>query len=124
MQVCAHSEADAANCPIRSVLANVTGKWRMIIVLTLEDGPLRFGELKRAIGDVTQRVLTENLRGLEREGYLTRSVDPGPPVAVSYDLTPLGHELLGVLKPLIFWSNERMAQVKTARREFETRQEA
>ena len=113
------SKAEASTCPIRSVLSNVTGKWRMIIVLALEDGPMRFGELKRCIGDVTQRVLTENLRGLQRDGYLTRSVDPGPPVAVSYELTPLGRSLLERLKPLVFWSHEQMDQVKTARLAFD-----
>lgn len=109
------SKAEASNCPIRSVLSNVTGKWRMIIVLALEDGPLRFGAMKRCIGDVTQRVLTENLRGLERDGYLTRTVEPGPPLAVSYALTPLGEELLAMLKPLVFWSNEQMDSVKASR---------
>lgn len=109
------SKAEASNCPIRSVLSNVTGKWRMIIVLALEDGPLRFGAMKRCIGDVTQRVLTENLRGLERDGYLTRTVESGPPLAVSYALTPLGQELLAMLKPLVFWSNEQMDSVKESR---------
>ncbi|MFN3131429.1 MULTISPECIES: helix-turn-helix domain-containing protein [unclassified Roseibium] len=113
------TKAEASNCPIRSVLSNVTGKWRMIIVLALEDGPMRFGEIKRCIGDVTQRVLTENLRGLQRDGYLTRTVDPGPPVAVSYELTPLGKSLVATLKPLVFWSGEQMEQVKTARLEYD-----
>ena len=113
------SKAEASDCPIRSVLANVTGKWRMIIVLALDGGPLRFGEIKRAIGDVTQRVLTENLRGLQRDGYLTRTVDPGPPVAVSYELTPLGEGLVKTLKPLVYWSNQQMDQVKAARAEYE-----
>lgn len=113
------SKAEASNCPIRSVLANVTGKWRMIIILALEDEPKRFGEIKRCIGDVTQRVLTDNLRGLQRDGYLTRSVDPGPPVAVSYELTPLGQELVATLKPLVFWSGEQMERVKTARLEYD-----
>lgn len=113
------SKAEASNCPIRSVLSNVTGKWRMIIVLALEDGPMRFGEIKRCIGDVTQRVLTENLRGLQRDGYLTRSVDPGPPVAVSYELTPLGESLLATLKPLVYWSNDQMDRVKAARMEYD-----
>ncbi|MGS4885233.1 winged helix-turn-helix transcriptional regulator [Roseibium sp. MB-4] len=113
------TKAEASNCPIRSVLSNVTGKWRMIIVLALEDGPMRFGEIKRCIGDVTQRVLTENLRGLQRDGYLTRTVDPGPPVAVSYELTPLGQSLVATLKPLVFWSSEQMEQVKTARLEYD-----
>ncbi len=113
------SRAEALNCPIRSVLANVTGKWRIIIVLALEDGPKRFGEIKRCIGDVTQRVLTENLRGLQRDGYLTRTVDPGPPVAVSYELTPLGRDLVELMKPLVFWSNDHMERVRAARMEYD-----
>lgn len=113
------SKAEASNCSIRSVLSNVTGKWRMIIILALEDEPKRFGDLKRCIGDVTQSVLTENLRGLQRDGYLTRSVDPGPPVAVSYALTPLGRSLLEMLKPLVFWSHEQMDEVRKFRLEYD-----
>ena len=116
------SEAEASSCSIRSVLSNVTGKWRMIIILALEDEPKRFGQIKRCIGDITQRVLTENLRGLQRDGYLTRTVDPGPPVAVSYELTPLGGSLLEMLKPLVYWSHEHMDRVKTARMEYERTQ--
>ncbi|MEX0347187.1 MAG: winged helix-turn-helix transcriptional regulator [Rhizobiaceae bacterium] len=113
------NKAEASNCSIRSVLSNVTGKWRMIIILALEDEPKRFGDMKRCIGDVTQSVLAENLRGLQRDGYLTRTVDPGPPVAVSYELTELGRSLLEMLKPLVYWSHEQMDQVKTARLQYE-----
>ncbi|WP_425046508.1 winged helix-turn-helix transcriptional regulator [Primorskyibacter sp. S87] len=113
------NKAEASNCAIRSVLSNVTGKWRMIIILALEDEPKRFGDLKRCIGDVTQSVLTENLRGLQRDGYLTRTVDPGPPVAVSYELTPLGRSLLEMLKPLVFWSHEQMDEVRQFRMQYD-----
>lgn len=113
------TDAEASNCPIRSVLANVTGKWRMIVVLALGEGPLRFAELKRGVGDITQRVLTENLRALQRDGYLTRTVDPGPPIAVTYELTPLGRELFHALVPLVKWSNGIMDQVKAARLVYE-----
>ncbi|MEM1237152.1 MAG: helix-turn-helix domain-containing protein [Pseudomonadota bacterium] len=113
------SDAEASNCPIRSVLSNVTGKWRMIVVLALGEGPLRFAELKRGVGDITQRVLTENLRALQRDGYLTRTVDPGPPIAVTYELTPLGQELCAALVPLVKWSNGIMDQVKAARVAYE-----
>lgn len=116
------NKAEASNCCIRSVLSNVTGKWRMIIILALEDEPRRFGELKRCIGDITQSVLTENLRGLQRDGYLTRTVEPGPPVAVTYELTDLGHSLLDVLKPLVFWSHEQMGDVGQFRMEFDRQQ--
>lgn len=113
------NKAEASNCCIRAVLSNVTGKWRMIIILALEDEPKRFGDLKRCIGDVTQSVLTENLRALQRDGYLTRTVDPGPPIAVSYALTPLGRGLLEGLKPLVYWSHEQMDQVKAARMHYD-----
>lgn len=113
------NKSQAHNCPIRSVLANVSGKWRIIIILALEDGPKRFGEMKRCIGDVTQRVLTENLRNLQRDGYLVRHVDAGPPIAVSYALTPLGRTLVEMMKPLVFWSNDHMEEVKAARIEYD-----
>ncbi len=113
-----HSEAEALLCPIRTVLSKVTGKWQIIIVLALEDGPLRFGELKRTIGDVTQRVLTENLRGLQRDGYLTRTVYPGPPVAVSYELTELGQQLVALLRPIVLWAEKNMDVVKAARQDY------
>ncbi|MDX8352596.1 helix-turn-helix domain-containing protein [Cognatiyoonia sp. IB215182] len=118
------SKAEASNCCIRSVLSNVTGKWRMIIILALEDEPKRFGDLKRTIGDVTQSVLTENLRGLQRDGYLTRNVHPGPPVAVSYELTPLGRSLLAMLKPLVYWSHDQMDYVRQCRMEYDRDQVA
>ena len=95
------------------------GKWRMIIVLALEDGELRFAEVKRAVGDVTQRVLTENLRGLERDGYLTRTVRPGPPLAVSYKLTDRGQVLVQHFKPLVYWARDNIKDVKNSRVEFE-----
>ena len=114
-----HTEAEALLCPIRTVLSKVTGKWQIIVVLALEDGPLRFGALKRTIGDVTQGVLTENLRSLQRDGYITRSVDPGPPIAVSYALTPVGESLVGLLKPLVLWANENMNSIKGSRHDYE-----
>lgn len=101
----------AEDCPIRAVLSQVTGKWQLLLVLTLEEGPHRFGELKRAVGDITQRVLTENLRKLERDGYVTRTVDPGPPIAVTYALTGLGWELMEHIKALTFWAARRQSDV-------------
>ena len=115
------SKAEAALCPIRNVLANVNGKWQMLILLALEDESLRFAHLKRTVGDITQRVLTENLRGLEREGYLTRTVDAGPPIAVSYALTPLGLSLVKKIKPLVKWACDSFDDVTEARAQFERR---
>ncbi|MEM7654318.1 MAG: helix-turn-helix domain-containing protein [Pseudomonadota bacterium] len=113
------SPEESAACPIRSVLSRVMGKWQMIIILSLEDGALRFAEVRRAIGDVTQRVLTENLRGLEKDGYLTRTVMSGPPLAVTYELTERGHDLVRVVKPMVFWARDNMEDVKRSRTAFE-----
>ncbi|MFY0311679.1 winged helix-turn-helix transcriptional regulator [Leisingera sp. D0M16] len=121
LPVTALTKEQAEDCPIRQVLSQVTGKWQMLIVLVLEDGALRFGALRRTIGDVTQRVLTENLRKLERDGYITRSVDPGPPVAVSYALTPLGQELLEHMKTLTIWAAGRHQQVLDSRSAYDSK---
>ncbi len=114
-----HTEAEALLCPIRTVLSKVTGKWQIIVVLALEDGPVRFVALKRTIGDITQGVLTENLRSLQKDGYITRTVDPGPPIAVSYALTTMGESLVDLLKPLVLWANDNMDGIKGARDEYE-----
>lgn len=116
------SEADALRCPIRTILSKVTGKWQIVILLTLDDGSRRFGELKRTIGDITQRVLTENLKSLQRDGYLTRTVDPGPPVAVSYALTPQGESLAAKMRPLVDWAYDNMESIKAGRADFEASQ--
>lgn len=109
--------ADA--CPVRNVLNAVTGKWRLLILLALMDGPERFSSLKRLIGDVTQRVLTEALRGLEREGYLTREVRPGPPIEVHYALTPAGREIAELFLPMVSWAAERLPDVIAARARYD-----
>jgi len=114
-------EDDASLCPVREVLATVSGKWQSLILLCLEDGALRFSVIKRTIGDISQRLLTENLRSLERDGYLTRHVNPGPPVAVSYKLTPLGQSLVEIYKPLVIWAAGHIGEVKRAREVYDTR---
>ena len=119
LKVTALTKAEVESCPVRQVLSKVTGKWQVLIMLSLEDGTLRFGELKRTIGDVTQRVLTENLRRLERDGYISRDVDPGPPLAVKYTLTGMGQELLPLVNARTEWAASRHADVKSARASFD-----
>ncbi|MCU7933208.1 MAG: helix-turn-helix transcriptional regulator [Candidatus Thiodiazotropha sp. (ex Codakia rugifera)] len=106
---------NVTDCPIRQVIVGIAGKWIVLILLELSDGALRFGVLKRKLGSISQRVLTEKLRGLERDGYLTRSVDPGPPVAVSYELTAQGHQLVGILEPLMSWAANNHANIERSR---------
>lgn len=113
-------EDDTGLCPVRSVLTSVSGKWQPLILLSLEDGALRFSAVKRTIGDITQRVLTENLRSLERDGYLTRSVEAGPPVAVHYELTAMGHAFIDLYKPLVMWAVANLASVKAARAAYDS----
>lgn len=117
LKVTAISKEQAENCPIRSVLSKVTGKWQLLILLVLASGPQRFGALKRHIGDITQRVLTENLRNLERDGHLLRTVHAGPPLAVTYTLTEQGHDLVGVLKPLVIWADNNFPSIQASRQE-------
>ncbi len=124
LRITAMTKEQIAACPVRSVLANVSGKWQVLILLALENGPLRFAAIRRAIGDITQRVQTQNLRLLEREGYLTRTVDPGPPVAVTYALTPLGRSLIGVMKPMVEWAARHQAEIEQARAQYDAGHDA
>ena len=113
------TEAESGLCPVRTILITVMGKWSSLILLALEDGPQRFSAIKRMIGDITQRVLTENLRALERDGYLTRAVVPGPPVEVHYKLTPVGAGLVERFIPLVTWAVEHFETVQTARNAYD-----
>ncbi len=114
-KVTAVTKEEVDNCPVRQVLAKVTGKWQILILFALGDGAVRFGALKRAVGDITQRVLTENLRSLERDGHITRTVDGGPPLSVHYELTEMGHELLGHFASLTDWAARNHDSVRQAR---------
>ena len=119
LQVTVTTKEEGGLCPIRNILANVTGKWSSLILLSLEDGPLRFSGVKRMVGDITQRVLTENLRNLEKDGYITRTVVPGPPVEVHYELTKLGQSLVEKFKPLVTWAADNFDEVMTARARYD-----
>lgn len=118
LPVTVSTKEEGGLCPVRNVLSAVTGKWSSLILLSLEDGPLRFSGVKRMIGDITQRVLTENLRTLERDGYISRSVVSGPPVEVHYALTPLGTSLVEQFKPLVIWATDHFDDVMSARESY------
>ena len=80
---------------VSDTLARIGDKWSVLVVVYLGDGPLRFSELRRRIDGISQKMLTVTVRGLERDGYLTRTVTPSIPPRVDYELTDLGRELLG-----------------------------
>lgn len=103
-------------CPIRDVLDCIGDRWSLLVLLTLADGTLRFSQLKRAIGDISQRMLAQTLRALERDGYLSREVHATVPPKVEYTLTALGESLLTRMVPLIQWAEENHDRVRKARK--------
>ena len=115
------SENKTGDCPIRQVIVGIAGKWQILILAELNGGAMRFGALKRKIGDISQRVLTEKLRSMERDGYLDRTVDPGPPVAVSYRLTERGDALVELLIPLMTWAAENHSEINVSREAYDGR---
>jgi DNA-binding HxlR family transcriptional regulator len=107
-------------CPaVREVLNRVGDKWSVQIVALLGDGPMRFSELRRAIEGISQRMLTLTLRGLERDGLVTRTVFPEIPPRVDYDLTKLGKTLLEPIQGLAEWAEEYRTSIQDAREKFD-----
>ncbi len=112
----------AAECPaIREVLHRVGDKWSVLIIDLLGAGPTRFNELKRSIEGISQRMLTLTLRGLERDGLITRTVFPEIPPRVEYELTPLGETLLVPIQGLAEWAAENRTKIQDARTTFEAK---
>jgi DNA-binding HxlR family transcriptional regulator len=108
-------------CQARTILERIGDKWAIYIVAGLGDGPLRFSELNRSIDGITARMLTVTLRGLERDGIVTRTVHASVPPRVDYELTPLGRTLLVTIGQLVSWAEEHMAEVETARAGYDAR---
>jgi len=104
---------------IGDVLARVGDKWSVLVVTRLGDGPKRFNELKRSIGGISQRMLTLTLRGLERDGLVTRTIFPTIPPRVDYALTPLGRDLLQPVSALGAWAIRNQAKIARARERFD-----
>lgn len=109
--------------PVRQVLARVGDKWSILTVMLLRDGTKRFSELQRSIEGISQRMLTLTLRGLERDGFVTRTVYPTIPPKVEYALTPLGQSLCEPVTALGQWAQANVAAIDAARRRFDAAQE-
>ena len=107
------------NCPVRDVMDHISGKWCMLMMLELIDGPLRFGALRRRVPDISQRMLTQTLRDLQRDGYLSRTVYPTQPPSVEYSLTDLGHSFMQPLVALVDWATQNHAAIRKSRAEFD-----
>jgi DNA-binding HxlR family transcriptional regulator len=109
-----------ADCrAISDVLARVGDKWSVLVVTRLGLGPMRFNELRRSIGGISQRMLTLTLRGLERDGLITRTVFPTIPPRVDYALTALGRDLLAPVSALGEWATRNQAKIARARERFD-----
>ncbi|MFF0494395.1 winged helix-turn-helix transcriptional regulator [Nocardia sp. NPDC004068] len=114
-------DAFVAACPTRELLATISDKWVTLVLTALADGPKRHGELRVRIAGVSQKMLTQTLRSLERGGLVDRAVTPEVPVRVDYSLTPLGRSLLPVVAAVKTWAEENMDIVRAAQRRYDSR---
>jgi len=115
-------DAYLSGCPSRKLLDRIADKWVALVVKSLGDGPKRYSEVSHQLAGVSQKMLTQTLRSLERDGVLTRTVTPSVPVRVDYELTPLGESLSGVLGQLKTWAEQHMPEVDRARTDYDARQ--
>jgi DNA-binding HxlR family transcriptional regulator len=112
-------DAFMAECPTRALLETLSDKWMGLVLGALADSTKRHSELARRIAGVSQKMLTQTLRTLERDGLVTRTVTPTVPVRVDYELTPLGRTLLPVMMGIKDWAEAHMDEVNAARRVYD-----
>ena len=110
-----------ADCPLFLLLDRVADKWAVLAIAALASGPLRFNELRRTVRGVSQKMLTQTVRALERDGLVTRTVTPTVPVSVEYAITPLGITLGETVRALHRWSVDHLGEVLAARDAFDAR---
>ena len=111
-------------CPSRQVLDRLSDKWSTLIIYSLREDTLRYGELQRRIGGVSQKMLTQTLRSLEDDGIVERTVYPVVPPMVEYSLTPLGKTLIEPLSAICQWAEKHLPQLEANRRRSAARKEA
>jgi DNA-binding HxlR family transcriptional regulator len=107
-------------CPSRQVLDAIGDKWVTLVLHALADGPRRRGALSREIAGATQKMLTQTLRGMERDGFVERTIIPDVPVRVEYELTPLGRSLRQLVCAIADWSKAHIEEIREARAAHET----
>ena len=110
-----------ANCPSRQVLDLIGDKWASLIILLLDDQPKRFSVLQRSIQCISQKMLTQTLRRLERDGLISRTQYAEVPPRVEYALTPLGKTLCAPISAIVHWADEHIAEVSVAQNAYDTR---
>lgn len=106
----------AEDCPSRQLLDRIGDRWTVLIIGALEDGPQRFSQVRRRVGGISQKMLTQTLRSLEADGLVVRTVFAEVPPRVEYELSPLGRTLLKPLDGLLRWATEHMGAVEASRR--------
>ncbi len=111
--------ANLAECPGHDLLATLSDKWLTLVVAALADGPRRYSELARTVAGASQKMLTQTLRKLERDGMISRQVTPSVPVRVDYELTPLGLSLHTVVLQFKTWAESHMDDVIVAREAYD-----
>lgn len=109
----------AAACPTRQVVNRVGGRWNLLVLYALEGGTIRFTELRRLVDGVSQKMLTQTLRELERDGLVARHVYASVPPKVEYSLTPLGESLGGVVAAIRRWAYDHMPEIESAREAYD-----
>jgi DNA-binding HxlR family transcriptional regulator len=112
-------DAFLASCPTRQLLGRISDKWVSLILAALADGPMRYSDLARRIAGVSQKMLTQTLRTLERDGLLTRTVTPTVPVRVDYALTALGESLQLVMRAIKDWAEQHIEEVWAAQQSYD-----
>ena len=108
---------------VSQILSRIGDKWSVLVVMLLGQGPKRFNELRRELGSISQKMLSATLRGLERDGFVSRTVHPTVPPRVDYALTDLGRELLCPVAALGEWAIANIDRIEVARRDYDARQE-
>ena len=111
-------------CRAREVLQRVGDKWSMLVIDLLGQGTMRFTELHRSVDGITARMLTVTLRGLERDGIVTRTIHPVIPPRVEYALTPMGRTLLDTIGQLVSWADSHLPEIEAARAAYDARRPA
>lgn len=113
-----------ANCPVRDVIDGINGRWSSLLMIALSERAYRFGELRRLVPDISQRMLTQTLHELQRDGYVHREVFPTKPPGVEYSLTDLGRSMFEALNVLLVWADANYAAVRAARLDFDSQRES
>lgn len=112
-----------ARCPSRDMLKRVTSRWSLLILLALKQEVLRFSELRRRIGGVSERMLAQTLRNMEQDGYIQRNDYQEVPPRVEYSLTPFGREAEQKISALAAWMEDNVSVITQHRQQFEQRQQ-